>query len=373
MSAGGAPGGAVRRPEEVTPAWLTGVLAGSDLLADGDEVTSLTTAPVGTGQMADTVRIAFRTGAGHAGTRSVVAKFASADERSRTTGVMTRAYEVEVGFYRQVAGQIGTRLPRCHHTALEPDTGWFVVVLEDIADGVQGEQLDGCTPEVAEAALVELAALHGATWADPAVAGLPWLQRGGPAADRFLTDLVTPLWPGFVDRYGDRLAADHLALCDRFVAGLGPWLAGRPEATAVVHGDFRLDNLLFRPGDPRPYVVDWQTAAWGAPAADVGYLLGGSLLAEDRRRHADRLLGVYHRALIDHGVAGYGLGRLTEDVRRLCFSGLLLSIGAAMLVKRTERGDELFVTSVERYAQQALDLGADTLLEPAGRRGTALA
>ena len=111
-----------------------------------------------------------------------------------------------------------------------------------------------------------------------------------------------------------------------------------------------------RPGDPRPWVVDWQTAAWGPAAADVGYLLGGSLLAEDRRRHADRLLGVYHRALADHGVSDYGLDRLAEDVRHLCFSGLLMSIGASMLVKRTERGDELFVTSVARYAQQALDL-----------------
>ncbi len=373
MSTGGPPTGGVRRPEDVTPAWLTGVLAGSGLLADGDEVTELTSRPVGTGQMADTVRITFRTGRDHPGTRTVVAKFASADERSRTTGLMTRAYEIEVGFYRQVAARIRTRLPRCHHTAIDPDTGWFVVVLEDIADGVQGEQLRGCTPEVAEAALVELAALHGPTWSDPAVAALPWLQRGGPAADRFLCDLVTPLWPGFVDRYADRLGADHLALCDRFVAGLGPWLAGRPEATTVVHGDFRLDNLLFRPGDPRPYVVDWQTAAWGAAAADVGYLLGGSLLADDRRRHTDRLLAVYHRALVGHGVSGYGLDRLTEEVRRLSFSGLLMSIGAAMLVKRTERGDELFVTSVERYAQQALDLGADALLEPVGHGGTALA
>ena len=368
----GVPSDGVRRPEDVTRGWLTEVLAGRGLVADGVEVTSLTITPVGTGQMADTVRITFTTGDDPA-TRSVVAKFASADERSRTTGLMTRAYEVEVGFYREVADRVRTRLPRCHHAALEPGTGWFVVVLEDIADGVQGEQLEGCTPEVAEVALVELAALHGPTWSDPVAAGLPWLQRGGPAADRFLTELVTPLWPGFVDRYADRLGSDHLALCDRFVAGLGPWLAGRPEATCVVHGDFRLDNLLFRPGDPRPWVVDWQTAAWGPAAADVGYLLGGSLLAEDRRRHADRLLGVYHRALVDHGVSDYGLDRLAEDVRHLCFSGLLMSIGASMLVKRTERGDELFVTSVARYAQQALDLGADDLLEPTGRRGTALA
>jgi hypothetical protein len=355
----------VRRPEDVTPAWLSSVLAGSDLLAAGGEVASLATCPVGTGQMADTVRIAFTTADGSE--RSVVAKFASADEGSRTTGVLTRAYEVEVGFYRELAARVEARVPGCYHAEREPDSGWFVVVLEDVADGVQGEQLDGCSVEVAEAALVELAGLHGPTWSDPVSAGTPWLQRGGPSADRFLTELVTPLWPAFVERYGDRLAPDHRALGDRFVAGLGPWLARRPEGTTVVHGDFRLDNLLFRPGDPRPVVVDWQTAAWGSAAADVGYFLGGSLLADDRRRHTDRLLDTYHRALVERGVAGYPRERLDEDVRLLCFSGLLMSIGASMLVRRTERGDAMFVTSVERYAAQALDLGADELLEPVGR------
>lgn len=356
----------VRRPEDVTPAWLSSVLAGSDLLDAGEEVVSLSSTPVGTGQMADTVRITFDTAADGAGRRSVVAKFASADETSRTTGLLTRAYEVEVGFYRQVADRVRTRIPWCYHGSIEPDTGWFVVVLEDIADGVQGEQLAGCTPEVAEAALAELAALHGPTWSDPAVAGTDWLQRGGPAADSFLTDLVTPVWPGFVERYGHRLEADHLQLCDRFIAGLGPWLAGRPQGTTVVHGDFRLDNLLFRPDDPRPYVVDWQTASWGSAAADVGYFLGGSLLVDDRRRHGDRLLRSYHRALVDHGVNGYDLEQLKEDVRALSFSGLLMSIGASMLVKRTDRGDDMFVTSVARYAQQALDLGADALLGSTG-------
>jgi aminoglycoside phosphotransferase (APT) family kinase protein len=186
-------------------------------------------------------------------------------------------------------------------------------------------------------------------------------------ADEFLAGLVTSLWPGFVERYGDRLEAGHLEVCDRLMGVLGPWLAARPAPTTVTHGDFRLDNLLFRPGDPRPVVVDWQTAAWGAPASDVAYFLGGSLSVEDRRLHADALVRVYHEALVDHGVGRYGLAQLEEDVRRLCFGGLVMSVGAAMLVKRTERGDDMFVTSVARYAQQAIDLDAVATLPGAAR------
>jgi hypothetical protein len=345
----------IRRPEDMNATWLTSALTGTDLLTDGDRVASLAMEPVGTGQMGDTVRISFSTDQGAA--RSVVAKFASADEQSRATGLMTRAYEIEVGFYRQVADRVRTRMPGCHYARCEADTGWFVLLLDDL-DAVQGEQLIGCDPAVAEAALVELAALHGPTWADADIAGLDWLQRGGPEADEFLAGLVSSLWPGFVDRYGDRLDAEHLEVGARLMAVLGPWLEARPTATTVTHGDFRLDNLLFSGGDPRPYVVDWQTAAWGSPAADVSYFLGGSLTVEDRRIHGEALLASYHRALSAHGVDDYSLDRLGEEVRTACFGGLVMSVGASMLVQRTDRGDDMFVTSVARYAQQALDLDA---------------
>jgi aminoglycoside phosphotransferase (APT) family kinase protein len=139
-----------------------------------------------------------------------------------------------------------------------------------------------------------------------------------------------------------------------------PALVGR--ASTGHHGDFRLDNLLFRPGDVRPYVVDWQTATWGSAASDVAYFLGGSLTVEDRRRHREELLDGYHRALVAEGVVGFDRDRLDDEYLRLCFGGLAMSIGASMLVKRTQRGDEMFVTSVARYAQQALDLGAEDVL-----------
>jgi aminoglycoside phosphotransferase (APT) family kinase protein len=50
-------------------------------------------------------------------------------------------------------------------------------------------------------------------------------------------------------------------------------LAGPP---AVVHGDYKLDNVLVVPGDGAPRItaiVDWEMATVGDPLADLGYLL----------------------------------------------------------------------------------------------------
>jgi aminoglycoside phosphotransferase (APT) family kinase protein len=178
--------------------------------------------------------------------------------------------------------------------------------------------------------------------------------------------LVGSLLPGFLERYEDTLAPEHSDVCRLFAEHLPAYLRLQTGPRTTSHGDFRLDNLLFQSGSPRPVVVDWQTAGWTGASLDVAYFIGGCLSIEDRRAHEPDLLAHYHDALCRRGVRDYALEQLRADTRLDAFGGVLMAIVASMVVRRTERGDLMFLTSTTRHAQHALDVDAPALLVAAG-------
>jgi hypothetical protein len=343
---------------------LTGVLLDRGLLADG-RVVSIDTTPVGTGQMADTVRFALGYEPVGAGPPTIVGKFASSDEQSRATGRMMRAYEVEVRFYAEVAPRVATRHPRLLFAALDPDEAWFTLLLEDVSGAVQGDEIAGCDTTVAAAALLQMAGLHAPCWEAPDLAASPWVNRATRETEALTASVVAGLFPGFLERYGDRIDPSHVGVLEAFMPRLGAWMDRPRGPRTVIHADFRLDNLLFTPGDPAPVVVDYQTVGWGSAAYDLAYFVGGCLEPEVRRPAAESLVAGYHDALTAGAALDYPLDALVADYRRECFGGLLMAVGASMLVKQTGRGDLMFLTSVRRHAQQAIDLDALDLLPDA--------
>ena len=348
----------VADPERVSAEWLTEVLTAAGAI-DGQRVVGFDARPIGTGQVGCNLRYVLRYDGTGPGPESVVAKFSSRDETSRATGVQTLTYETEVAFYRDLAGTVDVSRPGCFFAAVEPGTPDVVLVLEDLAPAVAGDQLAGCTMAEAELAMDEAARLHGPRWGDPTLLDVRWLadkQAGDPS----LITFFGLMWPGFVDRYRDTLTPESVQVGERMVAHGAPWAENPPPALTLCHADYRLDNMLFGPaGSARPLtIVDWQTVRLGVGTSDVSYFLGAAMPAEERRRHEKDLVARYHAALGAYDIGAYGPDRCWEDYRRHTFGGFFMAVFASMMVERTGRGDAMFMTMANGAAAQVVDLGA---------------
>jgi hypothetical protein len=229
-----------------------------------------------------------------------------------------------------------------------------------MAPAEQGDQIAGCTPEQAEVAVRELVGLHAPLWEHSEVLTLDWLA-GDPDGGRDMALMMLPmLWQGFGERYAEVLPAHVLEAGGMLFEHLDAYLTPPTDARTIVHGDYRLDNLLLGPpGGPTPIaVVDWQTCMVGSGAADVAYFIGAGLLPDVRRDVELDLLHRYHDDLLAAGVGDFGWDRCWDDYRRGAWSGLLMAVGASMMVVRTDRGDRMFMAMADRHARHVLDLDA---------------
>jgi hypothetical protein len=349
----------IASPSDLTAAWLTEALD----LPGGVQVVDFDTTVVGTGQMADTFRLGLTYDPAGGGPPTVIAKFPSSDENSRAASTVARCYEIEVSIYSELPPLPG--VPRHHYAARDAATDLFTLLLEDMAPCTQGDDIAGCDLKTAAAALRRLAALHATAWEDKSYAAHEWLNRQTPESIANMTAIVTMLAPSFLERFDAHLTPGHRDLVGRIIPNIATIIGTYDGPRTLIHGDYRLDNMLFRDGSDEPTIVDWQTASYGAPAADVSYFIGGSLTPDDRRAHSAELLDIYHSALVDAGVTTYSREQLEHDVRLTSFGGAVMAFASAILVVQTERGDAMFAEMFRRHAQHVLDLDAESLLPTA--------
>ena len=345
----------LERPTDLTAEWLTSALGAGT-------VTDFAYERIGTGQMSECYRVTLTYAEGDDGPASVVLKVAAADPSSRQTGHALGLYEREVRFYTDIAPGLSGPVAPCHHAAYDPATGVFDLLLGDAVPAVVGDEIRGATAEQAILALTQLGRVHGPLLGDRALAESEWLNRESPVNQ----GLVSALYAGYLDRYRDQVAPEHREVCERLVSSFDAYMAeeaASDRARGLIHGDFRLDNLLFgTEGAERPLtVVDWQTVTWGPAFTDVAYFIGCALPVQQRRERYDTLLAAYHDAL----GGSVSLADVREGVRRQSFFGVLMTIVSPMLVERTERGDAMFMAMMERHAQHVLDTGALDVLPAA--------
>ena len=340
-----APQWAVSARDDVTPAWL------SDLL--GLHVDDLDVTQVGTGQIGTCYRLR-PTGSPDL-PASLLLKLPDPGSRELLAG----AYAMELMFYDRIAPTLACRVPAVHGARIEPGTGHFVLLLEDLAPLVQGDQVAGATPAQVLDAAVNLAGLHGPRWCDETLLELPGLTLNDEDSVSLLEDMYPSTMDLFVDGLGDLLDADTVATLRDCVPATRAWLLGRPERFGLVHGDFRLDNLMFTPGGGPGEVaaLDWQTLSLALPARDLAYLVATSLEPDVRREVERDVVAAYHRRLVDLGVGGYDLDTCWEDYRFGQLQVPLVAVFGCAYGARTERGDRMFAAMVRRSAAAIRDLG----------------
>ena len=362
----------VSEPSELTPDWLTQVLR-SPTTGDDFAVTAAGCTPIGTGQMGASFRLEL-TYAGEAGglPATMVAKLPSPDPSLRS--MAAGAYRTELGFYRDLADTVALRTPQWHHAAISDDGASFVLLLEDLHPARQGDQIVGSTPAEAARAARSLAGLHGPRWCDPSLHDLAWVAPIDAEGADLLGQVTVSAVQVFAERFADRLDPDDVVLLGQVAEVMGAWILGRPERFAPVHGDFRMDNLMFFPdadvldtsGDGGPgrdlATVDWQTVGVGLPARDLAYFLETSLDPELRRAHEGELVGEYHRVLLTFGVEDYSYDQCFDDYRFAALQGPLITVLGAAYGTRTERGDEMFLAMASRSCAAIRDLQSLTLI-----------
>lgn len=160
-----------------------------------------------------------------------------------------------------------------------------------LMDFVEGEtHRDPSLPEVArparralfDAALDMLARIHQVDWV---AAGLADFGRAGNYFERQLhiwtRQVATALPQG--DRLFDQLAAELRAALPPEAPGPGPGPGSGPgPGPALLHGDSRLDNIMFAPGTAEVRaVLDWELSTLGDPLADLGQFLAVQDLPPD--------------------------------------------------------------------------------------------
>lgn len=338
-------------PSDVTPGWLTDVL--------GTEVRDAAATPIGTGQTGATYRVAVTYADAAQGPASFAIKLPSQDDTVRDRVAI--GYRSEHAFYNDIADLVSVPVPHSYYCEIADDGAEFALLLTDMAPAQQGDQLAGCSAGDALLAVRALAGLHAPSWCDP-----KWTDFPGLAMPRPDTDMATGMGEvakmasGItLDKLGERMTATDRETLEASLSVVTPWLLSEPDRFALLHGDYRLDNMLFDPGHTGITIVDWQTLGSGLPARDLSYFTATSLVPEVRAAVEAQLVDTYHAELLALGVTGYDRETCWRDYRLgMLQAPLIIAFGTAF-ASSTDRGDDMMLAMAKRSCAAIREL--DTL------------
>jgi thiamine kinase-like enzyme len=292
-------------PSGITPQWLTGVLRGAGRIPPDARLTEIRRSQVGagSGMMSELSRLSLTWSTPESGLpASLIAKYSSTNPTNRQVAMDFHVYEREVRYFREVDARTTARTPRCYLAELQGEN--FVILMDDLGDYRVGSQAAGANLADSQLVIDELASLHAPFWEK--VEDLGWVPH--VANSYHATNMSTFARSGWNNtmRVFGRCIPDTVRRQLDALPDAIPALQARMDSAPItfVHGDMRLDNLLFgtQPGHFPVVMIDWQGPLLSRGVFDLALFLGHNALADVRREHERALLRRYVDRLASLGV-----------------------------------------------------------------------
>jgi hypothetical protein len=305
-------------PDELTADWLTSVLNAQGLgpsSVQSCDAELLVGEQGMTGQLAR-LRIQYRDNQPGL-PETLIAKFSAAEPAQRVVISALGHYEREVRFYELLSSRTPVPTPHCYYSHLDSETGFALLLLEDLARARNGNSIAGCSVDEVARVLLTLARVHATWWQAVDLANASWLRLRSLLAPQAMVGAFSDGWPSFLQKLSIPLTSQ--------ISEMGDWIGQTlPAATTtlfdsgprtLILNDVQADNLFFGDADGEVIIIDWQMATYARCIIDVAGWVRGQLEPEVRRTAEPQLIRLYHDALVASGVLDYPFEQCKADYR----------------------------------------------------------
>jgi len=295
----------IRRGDDVTSDWLTGVFRACGELTAGQSVVSHEIASLGdeAGLLGEVFRVSSTFSEGANGPASVVIKFPTDDPQQRGIADGLSLYKREIVFYNEHTEGLPFGVPKVYGAVQDSESTDFVLVMEDIGHLEQIDQVVGATLDQAKTCIEQIAQFHAQWWghADLEALGETFIPLSAPLYLAVLPGIFEGGWPNCKLHQAENLTAEVTGFGDAYAQKLPVMLAQLAEHPTLMHGDFRGDNLMFD-ADGALTVIDFQITGVANGMYDIGYFMCQSIDSEVRKGNDEALVQLYVDTLASLGV-----------------------------------------------------------------------
>ena len=288
---------------------------------------------------------------------------------------LQRWYEREVKIYqiiipalraRECASENSIRVPQCYFASYNDRTNDFVLILENLLDKQDRfftvDSVRGMTHSQAVACVRTIARFHKSCLdLQDQFSFLPLMPvhvEYAPLIARSLSSYwaeVKKSYSFVLDRYKSggiyELSEKISDVYEQYTLELSK------SPRTVLHGDYRVGNIMFESNKDDITIFDWQFACRGPGVYDLVYIICFDLSIEDRRKYEANLMQEYFDCLLGGTSDKFNMSKdefIDDSKKALVLIYASLIIGAATSGKS---GIETHTLALDRFAAAIIDWG----------------